>query len=133
MPTTSLKMTAGSGGSLVENSGVADAIIFDRRMHRLDCLPSQIQKVQLFPSTFNPPRAPILCHAPRVPPVPTLCVMRPWARVASTNPTNQIRHATYDVLRCTVWQPGGWGLAAVFTQPGFRDFIQDREEAGSKV
>eukprot|EP00752_Nemacystus_decipiens_P003398 g3144.t1 len=47
-------------------------------------------------------------------------------------PVPEVRHAAYDVLRCTVWQPGGWGLAAVFTQPGFRDFIQDREESGSK-
>eukprot|EP00903_Cladosiphon_okamuranus_P014527 g13474.t1 len=47
-------------------------------------------------------------------------------------PVPEIRHAAYDVLRCTVWQPGGWGLAAVFTQPGFRDFIQEREDAGSK-
>lgn len=45
----------------------------------------------------------------------------------------QIRHAALDVLRCTVWQPGGWGLTSAFSQPGFRDFLEDRDAQVSKV
>lgn len=46
---------------------------------------------------------------------------------------SQVRHAAYDVLRCTVWQPGGWGLSAVFSQPGFRTYLESRETEVSKV
>lgn len=45
----------------------------------------------------------------------------------------QVRYAAFDVLRCTVWQPGGWGLPAVFSQPGFRDFIENRHTETTKV
>ncbi|CAN0019367.1 unnamed protein product, partial [Sphacelaria rigidula] len=43
------------------------------------------------------------------------------------------RHAAYDVLRCTMWQPGGWGLPTMFAQPGFREFLEDRGIEASKV
>lgn len=51
-----------------------------------------------------------------------------WARSV-----RQVRHAAYDVLRCTMWQPGGWGLQAILSQPGFREFLEDRDVQNSKV
>lgn len=45
----------------------------------------------------------------------------------------QVRHAAYNVMRCTAWQPGGWGLPALFSQPGFREFLENRDSNGSKV
>lgn len=55
------------------------------------------------------------------------------AAVRQINSEYQVRHAAYDVLRCTVWQPGGWGLPMMFSQPGFRGFLEDRDVASSKV
>ncbi|CAM9278583.1 unnamed protein product [Laminaria digitata] len=48
-------------------------------------------------------------------------------------PVPEVRHAAYDVLRCTVWQPGGWGLSVVFSQPGFRTYLESRETDVSKA
>ncbi|CAN0042729.1 unnamed protein product [Scytosiphon promiscuus] len=48
-------------------------------------------------------------------------------------PVPEVRHAAYDVLRCMVWQPGGWALAEVFAQPGFRAFLEERDTGASKA
>ncbi|CAM9148853.1 unnamed protein product [Discosporangium mesarthrocarpum] len=48
-------------------------------------------------------------------------------------PVPELKHAAYDLTRCVVWQPGGWGLQAMFSQPGFREFLERRDLETSKV
>ncbi|CAM9616583.1 unnamed protein product [Ectocarpus sp. 13 AM-2016] len=56
-----------------------------------------------------------------------------WLLDLARQPVPEVRHAAYAVMRCAAWQPGGWGLSALFPQPGFLEFLEKRDTAASKA
>ncbi|CAB1118281.1 unnamed protein product [Ectocarpus sp. CCAP 1310/34] len=56
-----------------------------------------------------------------------------WLLDLARQPVSEVRHAAYAVMRCAAWQPGGWGLSALLSQPGFLEFLEKRDTAASKA